>query len=133
MSPRAIIGTSQVAEPFWNASKEKRFVLQCCDGCEKFVFYPRDFCPHCFGESLSWRDVSGNGTIYAVSVMHKPGNPLMASRIPYAVAIVELDEGVRMLTNLVGCEPGEARIGMKVRVTWEALPDGKHLPLFEPV
>ncbi len=133
MSLRAIIGTSEVAAPFWEATKTKRLVLQRCESCEKFVFYPRDFCPHCFGESLSWENVSGEGTIYAISVMHKPGNPMMAGQIPYAVAIVELREGVRMLSNLVGCKPGEGRVGMKVRVAWEALPDGKNLPLFEPV
>ena len=133
MSPRAIIGTSSVAEPFWEATKEKRLVLQRCGDCEKFVFYPREFCPHCFGESLSWQQVSGEGTVYALSVMHKPGNPLMAGQVPYAVALVELKEGVRMLSNLVGCKPEEGKVGMKVRVSWEALPDGRNLPLFEPL
>lgn len=133
MSPRAIIGTSSVAEPFWGATKEERLVIQRCGNCKKYVFYPREFCPNCFRESLSWEDVSGEGTIYAVSVMHKAGNPMMASRVPYAVALVELVEGARMLTNIVECEPGEARVGMKVRVTWEELLDGRKLPLFKPV
>lgn len=132
MSPRAIIGTSKVAEPFWEATKAKRLVLQRCGDCKKFVFYPREFCPHCFGESLSWEEASGEGSIYAISVMHKPGNPLMAGEVPYAVALVELKEGVRMLTNLVGCKPGDGQVGMKVRITWEALPDGRNLPQFEP-
>jgi len=133
MSQRAIMGTSKVAEPFWEASKEKKLVLQQCGSCKKFVFYPREFCPHCFGESLEWKEVAGKGTIYAVSVMHKPGNPMMAGEVPYSVAVVELEEGVRMLANLVGCKPGEGRVGMNVRVTWEPLPDGRNLPLFEPV
>lgn len=133
MSPRATMGTSKVAELFWEATKQKRFMLQWCSRCERPIFYPRDFCPHCAGDSISWKEASGKGKIYAVSVMHKPGNPMMATKVPYAVAIVELEEGVRLLTNLVGCDPSEARVGMAVTVTWDTLPDGRHLPLFEPL
>jgi len=132
MTARATVGTSKIAKPFWDATKEKRLLLQWCRRCERAVFYPRDFCSHCAGASLSWKDASGDGVVYAVSIMHRPGNPMMAPEVPYAVAIVELKEGVRMLSNLVHCDPGEVHVGMSVQVTWAPLADGRHLPLFEP-
>lgn len=118
--------------PFWEATRRQELVLQWCTTCEKPIFFPRVACPHCLGDDLEWRPAAGTGRVYAVSVQHKPGNPLMADRVPYAVAMVELDEGVRMMTNIVGCEPDDVTVDMPVRVTWEELSDGRHLPLFEP-
>jgi len=119
-----------VSAPFWDATREQKLVLQWCDDCNRAIHYPRPRCPHCFGTRLSWRDARGTGTIYAVSVMHQPGNPLMESRLPYAVALVDLDEGTRMLSNIVGDDALDAPVGARVTVTWEPLSDGKHLPLF---
>ena len=64
--------------------------------------------------------------------MHQPGNPMMADRVPYVLALVDLEEGVRMATNIVGCDPADVHVGMAVRVDWEALSDGRHLPVFVP-
>jgi uncharacterized OB-fold protein len=94
--------------------------------CERPVWYPRDVCPGCLGESLEWRTASGGGVVYACTVEHK-------AEPPYVVALVELDEGVRMLTNVVGCPPEQVAVGDRVRVTWEPLSDGRGLPLFEPM
>ncbi|MEW6776017.1 MAG: OB-fold domain-containing protein [Bdellovibrionota bacterium] len=132
MSARAIMGTSAVAAPFWEATKNKKLLLQWCARCERPIHYPREFCPHCLSTELSWRESAGHGTVYAVSVMHKPGNPMMAVRVPYAVVLVDLDDGVRLLSNVAGCKPEDVRVGMKVRVAWEELPEGRHLPVFEP-
>ncbi|HYY05798.1 MAG TPA: zinc ribbon domain-containing protein, partial [Candidatus Limnocylindria bacterium] len=70
--------------PFWDATRERRFLLQWCTACEATVFYPRDVCPRCLGSALEWREADGRGTVYAVSVQHKPANPSMADRVPYA-------------------------------------------------
>jgi uncharacterized OB-fold protein len=83
-------------------------------------------------DDLRWTDVSGEGTVYAVSIHYRPGVAEMKARVPYAVALVDLAEGVRLLTNVVGCDPESVRVGQRVSVTWEELSDGRHLPLFEP-
>lgn len=119
--------TSEVSEPFWDATREQRLVLQWCTSCEAPIFYPREACPRCLGFDLEWRPASGRGSVYAVSV--QPGRGDAES---YAVALVELEEGVRLMTNIVGCPPDEVAVGTAVQVTWEALSDGRNLPLFEP-
>lgn len=123
---------SEVARPFWDATRERRLVLQWCRTCEQPVHYPREVCPRCLGTELEYRPASGRGEVYAFSVMHRPGNPLMADRVPYVVALVDLEEGARMMSNVVGCEPDAVRVGQPVRVTWEPLSDGRALPQFEP-
>lgn len=117
---------------FWEATRDKQLVLQWCTSCQKAIFYPRAACPGCLGDALEWRPATGLGRVHAVSVQHKPANPFMADKVPYAVALVDLDEGVRLMTNVVGCEPDDVAVDMAVRVTWEPLTDGRHLPLFEP-
>ncbi|HKA03925.1 MAG TPA: OB-fold domain-containing protein, partial [Acidimicrobiales bacterium] len=76
---------------------------------------------------------SGRGTVYAASAQHVAAAPALADRVPYVVALVELEEGVRLMSNVVGCAADEVHAGMPVQVTWEALEDGRNLPQFEPV
>lgn len=123
---------TEVSGPFWQATRERRLVMQWCRPCELVVFYPREICPTCLGYDLEWRDSPGSGTVYAFSVHHRTGSAEMADRTPYVVALVDLDEGARMMSNIVGCSPDDVAVGMGVRVTWEQLPDGRNLPLFEP-
>ena len=125
---------SPESQPFWDASREQKLVLQWCSGCNKAIFYPREFCPTCLlADNLEWRDASGRGEVYAVSVQHKPQMPMAAYQNgPYAVVIIELAEGVRMMSTMTGCDPESVTVGQPVRVAWEALSDGRHLPLFEP-
>jgi len=130
VSSRPAPATSPESEPFWEATRECRLVLQWCAVCNEPVQFPRSFCPRCRQSSLEWREASGTGSVHAVTVEHKPES--MGVERPYAIALVDLHEGARFMTNVVGCEPEEVRIGMAVRVTWEALEDGRHLPLFEP-
>ena len=117
---------------FWAATEQRELVLPWCTECEQPFWYPRPACPRCLGTNISWRAASGQGEIYAVTVVHRAQNPLRAARAPYAVALVDLAEGVRMMTNIVGLDADRVRVGMPVQVTWEALSDGRHLPLFQP-
>jgi hypothetical protein len=121
---------------FWEATRERRLLVQWCTSCDRGVFYPRVFCPHCGGgsEALEWRTASGRATVYAAVVEHKPeaAGANFSDGAPYCVALVDLEEGVRMLTNVVGCPPDSVRSGMPVTITWEPLSDGRQLPLFEP-
>lgn len=119
--------------PFWEATRREELVLQWCTVCEEPIFYPREVCPRCLGTALAWRPASGDGEVYAVSVQHRPPVNLPAfENGPYAVAVIELAEGVRLLSNVVGCPPGDVTVGMPVTVTWEPLSDGRNLPQFQP-
>jgi uncharacterized OB-fold protein len=124
---------SEVAEPFWDATRRRELVLPWCRSCEQPFWYPREVCPRCLDDDIEWRAASGDGEVHAVSVMHKPGPGRDADAGPYAVAIVELVEGVRMMSNVVGCAPDDVVVGMRVHVAWHELSDGRHLPMFEPM
>lgn len=130
--PRMEPPVSEASKPFWEATKSKELHLQWCRDCNRAVHYPREACPNCLGSNLEFRPSSGVGEVYAVSVMHRPGNPAMADKIPYAVAIVELEGGARMMTNVEGMPAMDVKVGQKVKVTWEELSDGRHLPIFGP-
>ena len=120
--------------PFWEATREERLLVQWCSDCDRGVFYPRAFCPHCGGgrSGLEWREASGRATVYASAVEHRPAPGGFSDGEPYCVALVDLHEGVRLMTNIVGCPPADVRSGQAVVVTWEPLSDGRNLPLFRP-
>jgi len=106
--------------PYFDAAREGRLILQKCprDG---FFFYPRSACPDCLGEDWSWAEVSGRGTIYSYTVDRMGLDPAQRSQVPLVVAIVELEEGPRMTSNIVGSSPDEIEIGQRVQVTFEDL------------
>jgi uncharacterized OB-fold protein len=121
---------SPAAEPFWEATRSCSLVLQWCRACERAIHFPREACPSCLGVDLEFRPATGAGTVYAVSLMPAPGNAGMAGRAPYAVALVDLPEGVRLLANVVGDGALDVGVGAAVRIAWEPLADGRHLPVF---
>lgn len=127
------------SEAFWEATCTKNLLIQWCTICDRAIFYPRSFCPYCARASgpsgLEWRRSSGNGRVYAMTIEANPAaaGAAFSGGAPYVVALVELTEGVRMMSNIVDCDPGDVVIGMEVQVAWEPLSDGRHLPLFQPV
>jgi uncharacterized OB-fold protein len=123
---------SSTSEPFWEATKEHRLILQWCTACDKAIFYPRDNCPLCLSSALEWRPASGRGTVASVTVETSSPNPAIAGGDPYAVVLVDLEEGVRMMSNAVGCPPNDVAVGLAVQVAWAPLSDGRNLPQFEP-
>lgn len=122
-------GPSAVSAPFWTATEQRRLTMQRCESCDRLVWYPRFVCPHCGGFSLAWEELSGRGVVYAVSIHHRPAHPAFAERVPYSVVLVDLDEGVRMMSNVFGTAPA---VGDAVSVAWLPLDDGRNLPTFEP-
>lgn len=128
--------TSPAGEPFWAATRECRLDLQWCRSCERAIHFPREACPRCLGTDLEFRPAAGTGTVYAATVVPKAGNPGMRGREPYVVALVDLPEGVRLLTNVLaapgdqGFDPAAVVVGAPVTVAWEPLADGRHLPVF---
>lgn len=121
-----------LTEPFWEATREGRYLLQWCLDCGEPIFYPREICPRCLDSNLEWREASGDATVYAVTVEHRPQDKRNTELAPYVVALVDLAEGVRVLSNVIGCPPDDVSVGMAVRLTWEPLEDGRRLPQFEP-
>jgi uncharacterized OB-fold protein len=128
--PRPSEGTASA--PFWDATRARRLVVQRCAACAGYVWYPRAVCPACLSEDLAWVDVEGVGRVYSVSVHYRAPSAELADAVPYAVALVDLDEGPRLLSNVVGCDPEAVAIGDRVRAVWAPLPDGRHLLRFEP-
>jgi uncharacterized OB-fold protein len=123
---------TELTEPFWEATRERRFLLQWCVDCDTAQFFPRDICLACGGTDLEWREASGTAVVYAVTVENKPMNPAINGGERYTIALVDLAEGPRMMTNVFGCPPDDVHIGMPVQLAWEPLSDGRHLPTFKP-
>ena len=125
---------TSLAEPYWEATRRKELVAQRCEACHHFMWYPREACPRCLSADLAWAPLAGTGTIYTYNVMRKPGNPTMGDEVPYVVALVDLDEGIRMTTNVVGAEPESLRCEQRVQVDWSVeLSDGRRLPVFRVI
>src|SRR3954452_24876130 len=121
---------SDESRPFWDATRERRFVLPWCTACDAPIWYPRAFCPRCHGVDVEWREDPGGGTVHAASVHTRPGPGRVADNGPYVVVLVDLDAGVRMMSNVTGCDPDAVAVGMRVVVGWQPLSDGRHLPVF---
>jgi uncharacterized OB-fold protein len=117
-----------LSRPFWQAAERRQLVVQRCAACGRHQFYPRPFCLGCQSDRVEWVGAKGTGTVYSQSRLHISAGP--GFEPPYVVAVVELDEGPRLVTNIVG---GDCRIGDAVRVTWRERAGAPPLPVFEPV
>jgi len=114
---------------YWEGIARGELRIQRCDACSRPVFYPRSICPHCFSDQLSWIAASGKGTIYAYTVIHQAFGAF-AGDVPFVVAIVELEEGVRMMTRIIGGPRERVTIGAPVHVTFESVTEDVTLPYF---
>ena len=118
------------SRPFWDAAKRHQLHLQRCGECGSFIYYPRDRCPKCLSERLEWTPVSGRGKLYSYTVVRRASTRSFADK-PYVLAIVELDEGVRMTTN-IEAPPESVKIGMPVTVYFDDVTPDKTLVKFKP-
>jgi uncharacterized protein len=119
--------------PFWEAAERHVLSAPWCDTCQRPVLYPRELCPRCHAATPTWRSLSGRGEVYAYAVEHRRIDPDMDLEPPYVVALVELEEGARLLTNIVGPadDEGRLRVGAAVEVLWHKRPDGRTIPRFQ--
>ncbi len=123
-------------QPFWDATKSHELRYQVCNDCKKVVFYPRRHCTHCLSLNLSWKVSKGEGVIYTYSVVRQNRHPAFADLGAYAIGFIDLDEGFRMMSNIVGvADPTkDIKIGQRVKVEWQDQGDsGISLPMFRPV
>lgn len=114
---------------YWDAARQHRLVVQQCTDCSRLTMYPKRFCPHCLSENLDWHAASGKGEIYAVTAQLAGPPTGFADRLPYVIAIIRLDEGVQLMSNIVGDGAIDARIGDRVKVDFEEAGDVV-LPVF---
>lgn len=116
--------------PYWKASTEHRLLIKLCTECGKHHFYPRELCPHCHSDAVDWVEAKGTGCIYSFTIARRPAGPSFKPDAPYVVAIVDLDEGARMMTNIIGSPVDSIRIGQRVSVSYEDVNEEVSLPKF---
>ena len=113
--------------PFWEGARQHRLLIQKCGSCGGYQFYPRPFCIKCNADDVDWVEATGIGAVYSLSTVHIPPSPDF--EVPYVVAIVQLEEGPKLMTNIVN---GPCSIGDSVRVVWQPRAGTPPLPMFEP-
>lgn len=118
--------------PYWESAKAHRLALPRCGACGRFRFPPTSHCPNCLSAETAWQAVSGRGTVYSFVVMHQVYDSAFKDDVPYNVAAVELDEGPRLYTNLVGIANAAIRVGMPVRVVYDDVTEAVTLVKFRP-
>jgi hypothetical protein len=116
--------------PFWEAARRHELVVQRCLDCGRFRFPAREVCSGCWSRRAEWQRVSGRGRVFSLVVMHQTNHPWFAARAPYAVVVVQLEEGARMLSTVVGLEPRAIAIDMPVAVAFEDVTPEVSLPVF---
>ncbi len=121
-----------VTQPFWDGLAAGEVRLQRCRDCAAWVFYPRVRCNHCACDALEWHTVSGAGELYTFTVARVPTAPQFADDVPQLLAVVQLDEGVRLTTTLVDCAPEDIRIGMRVQPVFDHVSDTVTLLRYRP-
>ncbi len=121
------------AIPFWEGCAEQELKIQKCKECEHPIFYPRIACPNCGSDELEWIVTSGRGKVYSYTVVENNAPSAFAQDVPYVVAVIRLEEGVQMLSNIVECDFSELACDMPVEVVFEKLNDEFTLPKFRPV
>lgn len=119
-----------LSAPHWDGCKEGVLRVQRCTQCDAFTFIPKPVCPQCLAMTLEWVTSTGRGTVYSHTTVHRPQRPEF--EVPYVVAIVELEEGWHMLTNLVDIAPEDVRIGMAVEPEFRKMSEEITLPYFRP-
>lgn len=115
---------------FWNGLKEGRLQLGYCRDCNRVHYYPRPFCPHCWSEAVELKPASGRGTLYTYSIVHVNDQPPFRDRLPYVAAMVDLEEGVRVSTNIVGCAHDALKLGMRVTVRFQQVTEEVTIAVF---
>lgn len=118
---------------FWKGCKKHLIKIQKCSNCGYLRHPPSFLCPQCHSQKTDWITSTGRGSVYTFTVNHVAFHPAFQEDVPYVVAVVELEEGPHMLTNIVGCDPAEVRCDMPVEVIWDDITDEFSLPKFRPV
>ncbi|MCZ6867369.1 MAG: Zn-ribbon domain-containing OB-fold protein [Dehalococcoidia bacterium] len=117
--------------PYWEACRRGELLIQRCQDCNQYQFYPRGICANCFTGKVRWVKASGKGTVWTFTVTRQNRTPGFDEG-PYVLALVELEEGVKMFSNIVDCDPFQVKIGMPVEVTFVKATNQVSVPFFKP-
>ena len=119
--------------PFWDGTKKHQLLIQKCKDCGRYQFYPRSTCMHCMSENIEWVKASGKGKVYSYTIAYRPGSPAFADDAPYNIAIIELEEGVRMPSKVVDCKNEDLKCDMPVEVVFRDETPELAIPYFKPI
>jgi uncharacterized OB-fold protein len=117
---------------FWEGCKAHELRIQRCGACGHHQFFPRMYCVRCFGDRIEWVKASGRATVLSFTIVRRPVSAAFAADVPYVVALVTLEEGPVMMTNIIGCDPESVRIGMAVEADFEDWTEEISIPKFRP-
>lgn len=127
--PKPVVnGDSQA---YWQGAAEGRLLLRRCKNCSEIHFMPRFTCPKCWSDELEWFDASGKGTVHSFTIIRRASDPNFAHLCPYVVALIDLEEGPRMMSNILGDGALDVKIGDAVSVLFEDRGDGAKVPQFQ--
>lgn len=131
--PKPAPFATETSRPFWEGLRAGEVRIQRCDACDRWVFYPRSHCPGCLSPALAWRAVSGRGVVHSFTVARVPTVAMFADEVPQKLAIVELEEGVRLATTLVDVPPESIAVGLPVEPVFDPVEGGEGVLLrFRP-
>jgi len=122
-----------VTGTFWEATKNNKLLIQRCGDCGAHQFFPQSYCRNCLGENVDWIEASGKGKVYTFTIVNRPPTVRFQEDVPYVVALIELEEGVRMMSNVVGIDPDDVRVDMPVEVVFDEITSTISLPKFRPI
>jgi uncharacterized OB-fold protein len=121
-----------LTRPFWEAAKRHELVMPRCTTCDHLFFYPRSECPRCFSATLEWVRVSGRGRLHSFTIVYQPANAAFRDSAPYVYAVVQLDEGPRLVSNVVQCDPEAVRVDMPLVAVFDDVTPEWSLVKFKP-
>ncbi len=128
--PKPLPVVTEESRPFWEGCRQGKLLLQYCQQCQRYQFYPRLYCMQCGSNALRWVEASGRGVIYSYTIIRQSKSPEFMNDTPYNVAIVQLEEGPRMLSNIVDADPSELEVDLPVTVVFDQVSEGISLPRF---
>jgi len=131
--PKPLPAVTNETAPYWEGCKHHELRIQQCAACGRYQFYPRIYCAQCFSDRVEWTRASGHAKVTTFTIVRRPVSPAFADDVPYVVALVTLDEGPTMMTNIIGCPVEQVVIGMPVAVTFEDWTPDISIPKFRPV
>jgi uncharacterized OB-fold protein len=117
---------------YWRAASKRVLLVPLCRACGKTFWHPRSRCPYCAADRVEWKQSSGNGVVHTFTIVRQSPDPFFKTRVPYVVAMVQLDDGPLLMSNIAGCDVNAVKIGMRVSVTFEPATDDIAIPIFRP-
>ena len=130
--PLPVAANVDLSQPFWDAMKRHELVLPRCNACSNSFFYPRERCPECLSADLTWYRAGGKGHIYSFTIIEQPVDRTFLEEVPYIYAIIQLDDGPRMISNVVDCAIEDVRVDMPVTAVFDDVTPYVTLIKFRP-